>query len=70
MRTEEADLLLTGMTCDHCVQTVEKGVQALVGVEQVCVDLATQKVQVRYAPSSVTLDEIRRVITHAGYKVL
>jgi copper chaperone len=70
MKSTEATLKISGMTCDHCVKTVEKSLQALKGVSRVHVDLAAQKVEVAYSPEAVTLDQIKKAITEAGYPVI
>ena len=35
------DYIVTGMTCEHCVNAVTQEVSALPGVQEVAVDLAT-----------------------------
>lgn len=69
MKTTQATLIISGMTCDHCVKTVQGTVQALKGVSQVKVDLASQKADVVYSPDLVTLDQIKKAIVDAGYQV-
>ncbi len=70
MEATEVTLKISGMTCDHCVKTIEKSIQALKGVSRVHVDLATQKAEVAYSPDSLTLDQIKKTITEAGYQVI
>jgi copper ion binding protein len=70
MQTAQAKIKISGMTCDHCVKTVEKGIRALQGVNRVKVDLATQSAEVAYAPDKVTPDQIKKAITDAGYQVM
>jgi copper ion binding protein len=70
MKVTEVTLKISGMTCDHCVKTVEKSIKALKGVDRAYVDLASQKAQVAYSPDSLTLDQIKKAITEAGYQVI
>lgn len=39
-------LIVTGMTCDHCVRSVTKALQAVAGVEKVSVSLDTGRARV------------------------
>lgn len=70
MKATEVTLKISGMTCDHCVKTVEKGIKSLKGVSRVHVDLALQKAEVAYSPEAVTLDQIKKAVTEAGYQVV
>lgn len=44
-------LNIEGMTCASCAQTVEKSTQKLEGMEEASVNLATEKLSVKYDPS-------------------
>ncbi|TDL98029.1 copper resistance protein CopZ [Macrococcus brunensis] len=59
-----------GMTCQHCVDAVEKSVGAVDGVQQVNVDLDNGKVAVAYDDSKATVDNIRDAIEDQGYEVI
>lgn len=43
-------LSVTGMTCQNCVKHVTQALQAVPGVEQVAVDLASGTAQVKGSP--------------------
>jgi Cu+-exporting ATPase len=58
---------IEGMTCASCVTRIEKAVGRLAGVQDVSVNLATEKADVSYAPGAVRLSEIKRAITAVGY---
>jgi manganese/iron transport system permease protein/iron/zinc/copper transport system permease protein len=62
-------LNVSGMTCDHCVQSVERWVGSIEGVEQVHVDLSSQKAEITYRPARVSVDAIKGAIKEAGYGV-
>jgi len=70
MKSTEVTLRISGMTCDHCVKTVEKSIKALQGVSRIHVALAAQKAEIAYSPETVTLDQIKKAITEAGYQIV
>ena len=62
-------LNVDGMTCQHCVQTVNETVGKMAGVEKVVVDLDQNKVKVDYDDSKSKLDDISARIVEAGFQV-
>ena len=64
-----SDILVTGMTCAHCVASVTEELSALDGVDNVYVDLKPG------APSTVTIESsapvdaesVRAAVAEAGY---
>lgn len=58
-----------GMTCDHCVRAVRTEVEAIEGVAEVEVDLATGEVAVT---SDAPLDPaiVRAAVDEAGYELV
>ncbi|MDQ6421362.1 copper ion binding protein [Paenibacillus sp. LHD-117] len=60
-------LKVEGMTCGHCVSSVEKAVGGLGASGQV--NLAEKKVTVEYDESKVSLDAIKAAIEDQGYDV-
>lgn len=61
-------LKVEGMTCGHCVSSVEK---ALVNAgASGKVDLAGKKVTVEYDESKVSIDAIKAAIEDQGYDVV
>jgi len=67
--TETATLPVQGMTCASCVKRIEDSLGAMDGVIDVSVNLATERVTVKYSPTEVTLPEIKKTIIDAGYTV-
>ncbi|MFI6758029.1 heavy-metal-associated domain-containing protein [Micromonospora sp. NPDC050417] len=65
----ETTYQVTGMTCGHCVASVQTEVGALPGVHEVRVDLATGAVTVS---SDQPLDEtaVRAAVDEAGYNLV
>lgn len=64
----EATIKIEGMTCGHCVRTVETKVGAIKGVDSVKVDLKAREAKVRYAESTTGIDAIVAVINDAGFE--
>ncbi|MTE15461.1 heavy-metal-associated domain-containing protein [Nocardia aurantiaca] len=59
---------VTGMTCGHCVGSVQKEISKIAGVTSVDVDLATGLVTVESAAPLTDADVIAAV-DEAGYEV-
>ncbi|MBU2559623.1 heavy metal translocating P-type ATPase [archaeon] len=66
---EKVTIPIGGMTCASCVAAIEKALR-LEGIIRADVNLATEKATVEYLPAQITLSEIKKAITGAGYKVL
>jgi Cu+-exporting ATPase len=62
-------LQVTGMTCASCVRRVEKALQAVPGVTQASVNLATEKASVQAQPS-VDAAALTAAVRKAGYDVV
>jgi copper chaperone len=56
---------VTGMTCEHCVNTVSTEVGAIAGVQAVAVDLAAGRVTV--SGEGFSDEQIRAAVAEAGY---
>lgn len=68
--TRQITLKIQGMTCDHCKRSVETALEKLGGVEKVAVDLAAGEAVVTYNPGQVTVEELKKAVTQAGYDVV
>ncbi len=60
--------VVEGITCAGCVNSVEKALKSVEGVEQVNVNLATGKAIVEH-PESLEFERIEKAINDAGYTV-
>jgi copper ion binding protein len=60
---------VAGMTCGHCVSSVESEVSAIDGVQTVDVDLATGRLTVT-SDTPVDPDAVRSAVEEAGYEVV
>lgn len=63
-------LYVEGMTCQHCENAVKEAVRGLDGVSSVTVHLETNKVDVTYNESSISLENITEAIEDQGYDVV
>lgn len=61
-------LKVEGMSCGHCVNSIESSVGELAGVSSVKVDLASNQVTVQY-DNAETLEKIKETIEDQGYEV-
>lgn len=59
-----------GMSCDHCVQTIEKAVGAISGVQQVNVNLDKKEVAVAIDEGETNLGVITSKIVEVGFEVV
>ncbi|UVI30790.1 copper chaperone CopZ [Paenibacillus spongiae] len=64
---EKQTLKVEGMSCGHCVASVEGAVKKLGASAKV--DLAGKQVAVDYDSSKVSLDAIKEAIEDQGYSV-
>lgn len=58
---------VVGMTCASCVARLERAISKIKGVQQVQVNLATERVKVTFDDVQTTADAIYRAATDAGY---
>ncbi|WP_082634253.1 heavy-metal-associated domain-containing protein [Arthrobacter alpinus] len=61
---------LEGLTCGHCVQTVEESVRAVAGVDSVTVTLVAGSTSTLTVAGPATQETIRAAVVSAGYTVL
>ncbi|MDT0163570.1 copper chaperone CopZ [Bacillus sp. AG4(2022)] len=66
---QNVTLNVQGMSCGHCVNTVEGSVGKLPGVSEVKVKLEEAKVDVSFNDSKVSLEQIKETIEEQGYDV-
>ncbi|MGG6313741.1 copper chaperone CopZ [Paenibacillus macerans] len=61
-------LNVEGMSCNHCVKSVEGAVAGLGAAGKV--DLAAKKVDVTFDETKVTVEQIKEAIEDQGYDVV
>ncbi len=67
--TEVLTLPISGMTCDHCVGTVRKALEAVPGVVSAKVDLAGRLAEVVVEPGVADRGRLASAVVAAGYDV-
>ena len=66
---ENAILTVEGMSCNHCVKSVEGSVGKLSGVDEVKVNLSEGLVNIEYNAKKIALETIKETIEDQGYDV-
>ncbi|MFS0785786.1 copper ion binding protein [Shouchella sp. 1P09AA] len=66
---ERAELRVTGMSCGHCVSSIESGLGEKNGIEHVLVNLQEGVVTVTFVQEKWTIDQLKEVIEDLGYEV-
>ena len=66
----EKNIKIKGMHCASCVSKIEKSIRKISGIKKVNVNIATEKVSVKYDLKKVSLDKIYGAIKSAGYEAL
>ena len=64
-----ASLNIGGMTCAACVYHVERALVGVPGVAKANVNLGVERATVEYQPGVVGLEDLRRAVEDAGYRV-
>jgi copper chaperone CopZ len=64
------EVLISGMTCTGCEQTIQTNVSKLEGVKSVKATFTDGRALVDYNPTLTDTSLIRKAITESGYKVV
>ncbi|QOS57616.1 heavy-metal-associated domain-containing protein [Thermobifida fusca] len=62
-------IIVTGMTCGHCVSSVKEEISELPGVTDVRVDLESGRVEID-STAPLSDEQIRAAVAEAGYEVV
>jgi len=66
---QQVTLPITGMTCANCVATVERNIKKVNGVNQVTVNLSSERATIDLDPDQVTMDDVIARVQRAGYGI-
>lgn len=66
--TDTVTIGIAGMTCDHCVQKVEKALKGLAGVKHVKVDRASAVATVTYDDTVTNVPAMHDALLRSGYR--
>ncbi|MEV8183933.1 heavy-metal-associated domain-containing protein [Specibacter sp. NPDC078692] len=61
---------LEGLTCGHCVQSVEESVRAVSGADSVTVTLVAGSISTLTVAGTATPEMVRAAVVTAGYTVV
>ena len=67
--TVATSLNIGGMTCAACVYHVERALTSVPGVAKASVNLGVERAAVEFSPGLATVDDLRRAVEEAGYRV-
>lgn len=67
--TKQMTLPITGMTCANCVAAVERNLKKLDGINNVVVNLSSERAALDYDPGKLSLDDIFSRVEKAGYGI-
>lgn len=59
---------IEGMTCNSCVQSIEKNIGELDGVNSISVSLTNKKADISYYPEKVSVEQLREAIDDMGFE--
>jgi len=65
---ENTVLKVEGMTCQGCVRSVTRVLQALPGVEKVEVSLEKGEAALAFDPAKSSIADLKRAVNEAGYE--
>jgi copper chaperone len=57
------------ISCDHCIQSIQKAVTKLPGVQFIAGDAAARQVTLDYDPGASSMEQIEGVMEEEGYPV-
>jgi copper chaperone CopZ len=66
---KKMELKISGMACAGCSAVVENALSRLDGVSSAKVDLGRKTAYVDYDPAKITVQDFKKVVEAAGYKV-
>lgn len=66
---DRVTLKVEGMSCGHCVKSIENSVSAISGVDKVDVQLDSGTVNVEFNKDVVVMEQITSTIEDQGYTI-
>lgn len=63
-------LKIEGMTCAACAKAVERASKKLEGVSEASVNFASEKLNIKFDSSRVSIDDIQKAVAKAGYRAM
>lgn len=69
-KMENIDFTVKGMTCAACAKSAERSLKKTKGIVSASVNIATEKANVEFDPKSCSIEDMRRSIEKAGFKLV
>lgn len=66
--SKKAKLRVTGMSCEHCEQTLVKGLTGITGVMKVKADHTKECITIQYRGECPSLDQIKTRVENLGFE--
>ncbi|MFH1646809.1 MAG: copper ion binding protein [Chloroflexota bacterium] len=70
LKRASISISIGGMTCASCAANVETALKGVPGVDEVVVNLGTEKAMVQYDPAVVTLAAMKKAVDEVGYEAV
>ncbi len=67
---DKTNIKIGGMSCAACVRTIENSLGKVDGVEEVNVNLGSEKAYITYDPTAVKVKDFKKIVEKAGYQFL
>ncbi len=67
-KQENVTVNISGMSCNHCSQRVEKALQQANGVNTARVELSEEKAYIEYDSSVINAEALLQIIKDSGYE--
>jgi Cu+-exporting ATPase len=67
---EDKTLAIEGMTCAACAKAVEKAALRVEGVNEANVNIATEKLRIKFDPQKAKISDVKKSIQKSGYRAL
>ncbi|MFN2119404.1 MAG: cation transporter, partial [Anaerolineales bacterium] len=67
--TKQLTLPITGMYCANCVNTIERNLKKVAGVDSAVVNLASERAVVQFDPREAQLGDLVARVVRAGYGI-
>ena len=65
----KATLVVPDISCEHCEHAITEALTPVVGIQTVRVDIPAHRVELAYDESSVTIDDVKKILAEEDYPV-
>lgn len=65
----KATLVVPDISCEHCEHAITEALTPVAGIQTVRVDIPAHRVELAYDESSVTIDDVKKILAEEDYPV-